>query len=209
MDDGEWISITDAAERLSKAGDSVDRSTLSRYLKQHSEALPLKRDGKSNLVEFGSLAAHRAENIRLRKTGPVPAVSNSPVPEHLGRRFAGSQLDGVARKAQADAELRELDLAARRRQVTLVSEVDKSGRDAIALMQSAFERAIEGEASSASIKYGWDERVVRLVLKAFARKGTDVFHQEVLKYLDALGRADMAAEQGDTQAQPVAEAPLQ
>jgi hypothetical protein len=46
MDDGEWISITEAAQRLTAAGDPVDRSTLSRYLKQHSEALQLKPSGK-------------------------------------------------------------------------------------------------------------------------------------------------------------------
>ena len=43
----EWVSITDAAKRLSAAGDVVDRSTLSRYVSQHAEALPTRREGKS------------------------------------------------------------------------------------------------------------------------------------------------------------------
>ena len=197
MDDGEWISITDAAERLSKAGDSVDRSTLSRYLKQHAEALPLRRDGKSNLVEFGALAAHRAENVRLRKPGPSTEPQGGATGGGGVSRFKGSLSDGAARKAQADAEMREMDLAERRGELTLVAEVDKGARDAIALMLSAFDRAIDTEAASASVKYGWDERIARLVLKGFARKGTDVFHQEILKQLDAIDRAEMAAEQGD------------
>ena len=205
MDDGEWISITDAAARLSAAGDSVDRSTLSRYLKQHSEALPLRRDGKSNLVEIGALAAHRAENVRLRKPSLLLTASPATMPGQP-RRFAGTQSDGAARKAQADAEMREMDLAERRGELTLVTEVDKSARDAIALMQSSFDRAIDTEAASASVKYGWDERIARLVLKAFARKGTDVFHNEILKMLDAMARARMAAEQGDNH---VVEAALQ
>lgn len=205
MDDGEWISITDAAARLSAAGDSVDRSTLSRYLKQHSEALPLRRDGKSNLVEYGALAAHRAENVRLRKPLPLMASSPSAMPGRSAR-FAGTQSEGVARKAQADAEMREMDLAERRGELTLVAEVDKSARDAVALMQSAFERAIDGEAAAAAVKYGWDERIARLVLKGFARKGTEVFHREMLQMLDAISRAKMAAEQGDSH---VVEAALQ
>ena len=204
MDDGEWLSITEAAERLSAAGDIVDRSTLSRYLKQHSEALPLRRDGKSNLVEFSALAAHRSENVRLRR--PAPPVSTRGGYQRQPSRFAGSQSDGAARKAQADAEMREMDLAERRGELTLVSEVDKAARDAIALMQSAFDRAIETEAASASVKYGWDERVARLVLKGFVRKGTEIFNREILKQLDAIDRAAMAAEQGDDQ---VAEASLQ
>lgn len=203
MDDGDWISITDAAAKLTAAGDLVDRSSLSRYLSQHSEVLPLKRDGKANLVEYGALSAHRAENVRLRKAAPQLALSAGGT---QARRFPGSQSDGAARKANADAEMREMDLAERRGELTIVAEVDKAGRDAIALMRSAFERAVDGEAATASVKYGWDERIVRLVLKGFSRKGVDVFHTEVLKRLDEVLRGEMAAEHGDTM--PV-EAPLQ
>lgn len=189
MDD--WISITEAAARLTASGDRIDRSTLSRYLKQHSEALPLKPDGKSSLVNFAALAAHRGENIRIRAmpaevrptSGQPPAAADAP------SRFAGSQSDGAARKAQADAAIRELDLAQRLSQTTLVLEVDKAGRDAIALMQSAYERAFEAEAASLSLRYGWDERAVRVALKAFARKGLEVFNRELLQRIDAMRRS--------------------
>ena len=203
-DEGEWVSITVAAERLTVAGDLINRSSLSRYLSQHSEALATKPDGKSKLVEFKTLAAHRSENVRLRKTATPAQASAAPV---ASRRFAGSQSDGAARKAQADAEMREMDLAERRGELTLVAEVDKAGREAVALMHSAFDRAVEGEAASASVKYGWDERIVRLVLRSYARRGTEVFHSEMLKRLDAISRGEMAAEQGDTT--PVVETSLQ
>lgn len=211
MDGEEWISITEAAARLTAAGDAVDRSTLSRYVSQHGEALATRREGKSNLVEFGRLQAHRSENVRLRR-GPQAPLSRqggaATLPAITGgaTRFPGSQADGAARKINADAELRELDLAERRGELTPVAEVDKAGRDAVALMQSAFDRAVDSEAASASVKYGWDERIVRLVLKAYARRGVDVFHGEVLKMLDGINRAEMAAAQGDDSA---VEAPLQ
>lgn len=196
MDDGEWISITDAAARLSAAGDAVDRSTLSRYLKQHGEALPLRREGRSNLVEFGALAAHRGENVRLRKSAPLLASSPGTATGQP-HRFAGTQSEGAARKVQAEAEMREMDLAERRGELTLIAEVDKGARDAVALMQSAFDRAIDSEAAAASVKYGWDERIARIVLKGFARKGTEVFHREMLQKLDAIDRAELAAQHGD------------
>ncbi|WP_292212740.1 hypothetical protein [Mesorhizobium sp.] len=183
---GEWISITDAAARLSAAGDRIDRSTLSRYLKQHSEALPTREEGKSHLVEYGALVAHRGENIRLRNIPPVAGLAPG-LGNPKGRpvsRFAGSQSDGQARKAQADAEMREMDLAQRRGELTPTAEVDKAGRDAIALMQSAFERAIDSEAASLSVKYGWDERVARIALKAFVRVGLDDFNREIRERLD-------------------------
>ncbi len=197
--DGEWISITEAAQRLAASGDHVDRSTLSRYLKQHGEALPIRAEGKSNLVDFEALVAHRKENIRIRSMPAEvrPSVSARPA----APRFAGSQSDGVARKAQADAEMRELDLGERRKELTPVVEVDRAGRDAIALMSSAFDRAIETEAASLSLKYGWDERTVRIALKGYARKGMEVFHREILERLDAMRRSDDAGEPSGTSAE--------
>lgn len=194
----DWISITEAAARLTARGDAVDRSTLSRYLKQHSEALALRPSGKSNLVEFDALLEHRQANIRLR---PMAAAPTSAPPSAarggvLAQRFAGSQSDGAARKAQADAELREMDLAERRKELTLVAEVDQAGRDAVVLMQSAFERAVESEAATLSLKYGWDERTVRLALKNFIKSGLGVFNREILIRLDAARREEEAVEAG-------------
>jgi len=192
----DWISITEAAARLTASGDPVDRSTLSRYIKQHAEALPTRAEGKSNLVDFEKLAAHRAENIRLRSAATVSraAASAQPFSSQTPTRFAGSQVNGAQRKANADAELREMDLAERRGQLTVVAEVDQAGRDAVALMQSAFERAIETEASTLAMKYGWDERTVRLALKTFSRRGLEVFNREILDRLDAIRRRRMAPE---------------
>lgn len=179
----EWISITEAATRLSAAGDPVDRSTLSRYLKQHAEALPLRRDGRANLVDFNALAQHRGENIRIRSAAPATSE-----PRPTGKRFAGSQSDGAARKAQADAEMREIDLAERRGELTPTAEVDKAGREALVLMNTAFDRAVETEAASLSVRFGWDERTVRGALKEFARSGIGVFHQETRDRLDKARR---------------------
>lgn len=190
--DEEWISITEAAARLSGAGDRVDRSTLSRYLKQHAEALPLKPDGKSNLVDFVALVAHRGENIRIRTQPGDPGSRRSQVSG--ASRFTGSQSDGAARKAMADAEIREMDLAKRRKELTPVAEVDQGGRDAVAMMQSAFERAIETEAQTLSLKYGWDERIARLALKNFAKTGLAVFNRQVLEKLDAMRRREDAGD---------------
>lgn len=184
----EWISITEAAQRLTDAGDPVDRSTLSRYLKQHAEALPLRRAGKSNLVDFLALVAHRGENIRLRQPPAAPASATPAAP--TPRRFVGTQTDGAARKMMADAELREIALAKERRQLAPVSEVDRAGRDAIALMQSAFEQAVETDAAAFALKYGWDERQVRLALKQFARRGLDRFNTELRDRLEEMRRAD-------------------
>lgn len=177
----EFMTITEAAARLTESGEKIDRSTLSRYLKQHAEAGLVNANG---LVDLGRLVEHRAENIRLR--GRAPSAPRAPAPAMAGSRFV--QNDAAARDRMAVAEMREMDLAERRKELTPVSEVDASGRDAVALMMSAFERAIETEAASLSLKYGWDERTVRLALKGFSRQGLEIFNREVLRRLDAMRR---------------------
>ncbi|HOT83790.1 MAG TPA: hypothetical protein PLQ12_10875 [Candidatus Defluviicoccus seviourii] len=183
----DWLSITDAAARLTALGDSIDRSTLSRYLKQHAEALPVRREGRSGLVEFEALVVHRRENIRVeQKPAPLLTAPASAGANAVADATAKTQSVGAARKALADAELREMDLAERRRELTPTREVDESGRGSVVLMQSAFDRAIEPMASECAIKYGWNERQVRLVLKSYARIGLDMFHRVMLQHLDAM-----------------------
>ncbi|MBX8803222.1 hypothetical protein HBA92_21065 [Ochrobactrum sp. MR28] len=194
MSDGEWISISDAAQRLTAMGDLVERSTLSRYIKQHSEAIEVREEGKARLVEFETLVTHRSENIRIRVAPPITRTAAVRGNANPAPRFSGSQSDGAARKAQADAELREMDLAERRKILTKTAEVDQAGRDAIALMQSAFERAIETEAASASVKFGFDERTMRIVFKTFMRRGLEVFNQTILGRIDAMRRQEEADE---------------
>lgn len=172
----EWISITEAARRLTDAGDVIERSSLSRYLQQHAEALPTRSEGRTKLVEYGALIRHRRENVRVV---PQPIVQRRS-------HFTGTQADGAARKAQADAELREMDLAERRKILTRTAEVDRAGRDAIALMQSSYERAVETVASDVSLKYGWDERTARTVLKKFTRIGMENFNRIMLERLDEM-----------------------
>lgn len=179
--DEEWISITEAARRLCALGDQVERSTLSRYLDQHAEALPKRIEGKSSLVNILALQAHRQENIRI---APMPSESRSP--PSGGSRFPNSRADGAARKVNADAEIRELDLEERRKNLTPTAEVDQAGRDAVALMLGAYERAVESTAATASIKYGWEERTTRIVLKDFMRTGLEVFNRTILERLDEM-----------------------
>lgn len=197
MEEGDWVSITEAANRLCAAGDQVERSTLSRYLAQHAEALPLRIAGKSKLVEFGALAAHRAENVRLRVMPPELRLVSSNTAGPKPPRFAGSQSDGAARKAQADAALRELELGRELKLLTLVSEVDAAGSEAISLMRNAFDRSLETEAATLSLRYGWDERMVRIALKNFVKAGLDLFHRELTQRLDALRQERSAAPIGD------------
>lgn len=194
MSEDEWVSISEAAQRLTAMGDLVERSTLSRYIKQHGEAIEIREEGKSRLVEFNNLAAHRGENIRIRPAAPVARIMTAQGAPRPTNRFAGTQSDGAARKAQADAELREMDLAERKKTLTHVAEVDQAGRDAVGDMLSAFERAVETTAADASVKYGFDERTTRIMLKAFVRVGLDDFNKTILGRIETMQQQDDAVD---------------
>ncbi|MBZ0163161.1 MAG: hypothetical protein K8H74_10655 [Notoacmeibacter sp.] len=129
-----------------------------------------RRDGKFRLVEYNALTRHRSENIRIEAAREAGRKRVDLVPSR--------------RKVMAEAELKEMDLAQRRGHLVIAAEVDGAARNALAVMKAGFDRAIEPEAASLSVKYGWDERALRLGLKAFVASGLDHFHREMLKLLD-------------------------
>jgi hypothetical protein len=190
----QWITLTEATSRLNASGDRLSISTLSRYLVQHSEALSTRVEGRTKLVDFIALAAHRAENVRLRSDVASAArqALGGATPSAASSRRTGTQSEGAARKITAEAEMRELDLAQRRGELTPTAEVDQAARDAVALMMSSFDRSTETEAASLSVRYGWDERLVRIALKAFTKVGLASFNSAVRERLDQDARQHMA-----------------
>lgn len=189
----DWVTLTEATSRLNASGDLLSISTLSRYLVQHSEALPTRVEGRTKLVDFIALAAHRAENVRLRSDVASAArqALGGATPSAASARRAGTQSEGAARKITAEAEMRELDLAQRRGELTPTAEVDQAARDAVALMMAAFDRSVESEAAKLSVRYGWDERQARIALKAFVKAGLATFNAAIRARLDQHARARM------------------
>ena len=59
-DSARLVSISDAAKALTEAGDSVDRSALSRYCDAHD--LKRGKRGRSVMVDLEEVARHRREN---------------------------------------------------------------------------------------------------------------------------------------------------
>lgn len=178
----EWISVSEAARRLTAAGDRVTQSSLARYLENYSDALITRRESKLRLVEYNALLRHRSENIRIEAARGAGPKRVDLVPSR--------------RKVMAEAELKEMDLAQRRGHLVIAAEVDEAARNALAVMKAGFDRAIEPEAASLSVRYGWDERALRLGLKAFIASGLDHFHREMLKLLDDI-RAGAPGSRGE------------
>lgn len=67
-DASEWVSQSEAARRLTSAGDTISQQQVSRYLERWPE-IPRQEqaNGQPMLVDFAALSAHRAENVRVQE----------------------------------------------------------------------------------------------------------------------------------------------
>ena len=57
-----WVTVAAAAEALSKSGDPIDPSNVSRYLARFP-GLPQRKVGKYRYLDLGALAGHRQTNV--------------------------------------------------------------------------------------------------------------------------------------------------
>lgn len=193
----DWLPIAEAARRLTAAGDVISQSALSRYLQKHSDNIPMRETARAKLVNMDALAGHRSENIRVAGQAGFQAAITAArsfadvVAPQLPPSMAGQRqaLSPSARKATAEAEIKEMDLALRRGELVPTAEVKAACMDSIALMKTAFDRALEKAAAEASLKWGWDERQARVALKSFAKSGLETFHVKTVEYLDRLAAA--------------------
>lgn len=86
----------------------------------------------------------------------------------------------AGRKAAAEAAMAEMKMAQMAGTLVEASSVDRECRNAVALMNASFEKAVTAIAEEASSKYGFDEKTMRKLLKKFRVEGLSVFNQKML-----------------------------
>jgi hypothetical protein len=165
----ERVTLKAAVEMLAARGDAVSKSALSRYLKQHAEALPVEREGRDLFLDFELLARHRAENIRLADVTPK-ALTRPGV-----RPRSSTQAEGAARKVAAEAEIKEMQLAEAKGLLTPTAEVQEAAREAVTQMRAAFEMAVNTASEQIAARFGGEARLVRPLLKNMIRAGFEEF----------------------------------
>jgi hypothetical protein len=138
-----WCSQSEAAQRLTDAGDPVSQQQISRYLTTWPE-IPRKagENGQPMLVDFEALKRHRAENIRVQEKSSTKSAGDDDDSAELRRR-----------ERLAQTELRELELAKARDEVIPRAAVDRAIQAAAVALQQAhrrsrFERADALEATN-------------------------------------------------------------
>lgn len=164
------VNLTRAADLLTESGDAVTRSTLSRYINQHEDALAPTR-GRETLVDFEALQRHRSENIFL--SGTKRSV------EDLA---AASRSEEAAGNLRAQRRLRELDLGEREKVLTPRLEVEEAAVVAVSSLKNAFSLALAETAEVIAATVGCEARLIRPHLRSFERKGLEAFIRTLIDH---------------------------
>lgn len=155
------VSLTEAARRLTEAGDKVDRSTLSRYVRQHAAELHPASRGKETVVDFDRLAAHRRANTRITDTAPFDTDVEFGIERALKTRGERLRI--------------ELDLGERQGVLTVVREVENAAHAAVGAMRNALSNAA-GDTSEAIAKaLGIEAATVRPLIRTYERLALTAF----------------------------------
>jgi hypothetical protein len=117
------------------------------------------------------LRQHRRDNVRLLDQRPFTS--------------ARSRAESQARKLNADARLRELELAREEGRITLIDEVAEGAHAAVAAMRSAFDFAVNDSAEQLALRLGVEPRLVRPHLRAMATKALEAFVRAMSDYANA------------------------
>ncbi|ACL55636.1 hypothetical protein [Methylobacterium nodulans] len=180
------VSISELHRRLTADGVTINRSTLSRYVTRYADALNPVSQGRDTLVSYSAFVRHRAENINL-PAGATPARSYEEP-----RRNAAAK----ARKEEADAALREIELAKARNQLTSTAQVAEAAREAMTALSAAFDLAVADCAERLAAQPSHDPRTIRPHLRKLKEAALDAFRRTLTTALEAgeseAARADAA-----------------
>lgn len=116
-----WVTVAAAAAELTRAGDTIDASNVSRYLARNLD-IPQEKDGKFRFVDLAALKAHRGSSLfvsdkrqarDLEPDRPVRtpvAAELDDAPDDQGPARGGSELQAT------NLELRQIELRRKRRE---------------------------------------------------------------------------------------------
>lgn len=180
------LSISELHRRLLAGGEKINRSTLSRYVTRYADALNPVVQGRDTLVSFEAFTRHRTENINVADKRPARRD------DYASSKAASSS---KARKEEADAGLKEIELAKAQNLLTPSAEVATAGREAISALNAAFDLAVQDTADRLAGATGADARVIRPHLRKLKEVAIESFRQKLLGSLPTGegGTADLNA----------------
>lgn len=112
-----WVTVAAAAAELSRAGDTIDASNVSRYLARNPD-IPQEKDGKFRFVDLAALKAHRSSSVYVadkREQRDLEPVRTAVVPSRADDDDDAPSPPNSA-MAQTKLEIQQLELRKRQRE---------------------------------------------------------------------------------------------
>ncbi|WP_421792771.1 hypothetical protein [Hyphobacterium sp.] len=182
------VSLQVCADRLTKSGDEITRSGLSRYVADYPSLVKGKGARGAKLVNFEEVQQHRmANDDRAAKSGKEIQAKPDAAADAAGKI---EDLEGRRRERNAKAALAELELADKLGLVVERAEVEAgmamiAGRTA---RQSEHEARDVAEQLAVDLKLtAADAAAVRVALKQFARRTREIQSEELKRFAGQLG----------------------
>ena len=114
-----WVTVAAAAAALTRAGDKIDASNVSRYLARNSD-IPSRKDGRCRFVDLAALMAHRNTSVFVGDKRQARDLVDAMIePTAPARRAAApaEMEDEDERAPPAGSELSQANLELKRLQV--------------------------------------------------------------------------------------------
>lgn len=153
-----WVTVAAAAAELSRAGDTIDASNVSRYLARNRD-IPQEKDGKFRLVDLAALKAHRSSSVYVadkrehREHEPMRTAVASPRPDDEDDTPAPPNSAMV----QTRLEIQQLELRKRQREEAVEHGRMVPAEDlqtVVAAMMGAFTAELSRQETSLTAKFG-------------------------------------------------------
>lgn len=116
-----WVTVAAAAAELTRAGDTIDASNVSRYLARNPD-IPQEKEGKFRFVDLAALKAHRSSSLFVadkRQAREIDAVGPVRTPVAPPTDDAGDQRGAQSSSSPLQTtnfELKQIELRRARRE---------------------------------------------------------------------------------------------
>lgn len=184
MDSGPsgFVTVAQAAAELTRRGDKIDASNVSRYLARN-DSIPSRKQGRCRYVDLAALIHHRSGNVQstIRRDLQAPPAAPSAEVEDDGAEPGSSPARGISAEIQqANLRLKQLQVLEKEREEQLATGDLVPVGDVLAVLTGAmqtFVAELERAEMSIASHHG------RLVAAAFrkARKAAQTAASTKLK----------------------------
>lgn len=140
-----WVTVAEAARLLTAAGDKIDASNVSRYLKRFRD-IPQKREGKYRYADLTALIEHRSTNVQVADKQASRSLQPASAPTAEPDAPAAETSDGPDEGSLGalNLALKQLEFRKRKREEDLADGTVVQASEVLQLISGTVHALISG-----------------------------------------------------------------